>query len=116
MLPWNLNDSTIVTVLWEECRGVPPEVQNHLQCFERIELQFVVTAPDSLLFNLLSVSRFISVLDEANDDCSVVRKLQELDRGAFRGAVIYVQGEEQWGENATLGSTSAKSENPGHEE
>ncbi len=54
-----------------------------------------MTAPDSQLFYLLSVIRLISVLDEA-DDCSVFRKLQELDKGVFRCAVVGVQGEEQW--------------------
>ncbi len=77
-----------------ESRGVSPEVYYHLHCFERVELQVVVTAPDRQLLNLLSVSRLVSVLDEA-DDCSVVRKLQELDRGVFRCAVIRVEGEDQ---------------------
>ncbi len=56
-------------------------------------------------FNL-SVSRLVTVLDEA-DECGVVCKLQELDRGVFRCAVIGVQGEEQWGENTALRSSSA---------
>ncbi len=64
-------------------------------------LASVKTAPASQLLNLLSVSRLVSVLDEA-DACSVVRKLQELDRGVLWSAVIGVEGEEQWGENATL--------------
>jgi len=54
----------------------------------------------------LSVSRLVSFLNEA-DDCGVICKLQELDRGVFRGAVICVQGEEQWGENTSLRSSSA---------
>ncbi len=29
-------------------------------------------------------------------------QLQEFDRGVFRGAVVGVEGEEQWGENTTL--------------
>ncbi|KAK3573251.1 hypothetical protein QTP86_015764 [Hemibagrus guttatus] len=57
----------------------------------------------SQLLNLLSVSRLITILDEA-DDCSVVRELQELDRWISGGAVIGVKGEEQWGEDATLGA------------
>ncbi len=60
-----------------------------------------MTAPDSQLLHLLSVSSLISVLDEA-DDFSVIRKLQELNRGVFRCAVICVEGEEQWEENSTL--------------
>ncbi len=94
-------------------QGVPPEVYYHLHCFERVELQVVVTAPDSRV-NLLSVSRLVSVLDEA-DDCSVVRRLQELDRGVFRYAVICVEGEEQWGENTSLRGASADGESPGCE-
>ncbi len=41
------------------------------------------------------------------DLSSVVCKLQELDRGVSRCAVIGVQGEEQWGENTALRSSSA---------
>ncbi len=58
------------------------EVRDHLHCFERVQLQVVKTEPDSQLLNLLSVSRLVTVLDEA-DQCGVVCKLQELDRGVF---------------------------------
>ncbi len=95
-------------------QGVPPEVHDHLHCFERVQLQVVKTAPDSQLFNLLSVSRLITILDET-DDCSVVRKLQELDWGIFRCAVIGVEGEEQWGENTALRGASADGESSGCE-
>ncbi len=70
-MPRNLNDSTAPTVLsmmvsggsvW----GVPPELYYHLYCFEHVEIQ-VVTAPDSQLLNLQSVSRLVSILDEVND-------------------------------------------------
>ncbi len=71
---------------WRESREVSPEVHDHLHCFERVKLQVVKTASDSQLLNLLSVSRLITVLDEA-DQCGVVCKLQELDRGVFRCAV-----------------------------
>ncbi len=87
---------------WE----VSPEVHDHLHSFERVKLQVVKTAPDSQLLNLLSVSRLVTVLDEA-DDCGVICKLQELDRVVSRGAVVGVEGEEQWGENTTLRSSSA---------
>ncbi len=82
------------------------EVHNHLHCFEHMQLQVVKIAPNSQLLNLLSVSRLVTVLDEA-DQCGVVCKLQELDRGYFRCAVVRVQGEEQWGENTALRSSSA---------
>ncbi len=62
--------------------------------FERVKLQVVKTAPDSQLLNLLSISRLVTVLNEA-DDCGVICKLQELDGGVFRCAVIRVQGEQQ---------------------
>ncbi len=91
-----------------EIRGVSPEVHDHLHCFERVELQVVKTAPDSQLLNLLSgvcLSRLVPILDET-DDCNVVCVIQELDRGVFRGAIIGVQGEEQWGENTSLRGTS----------
>ncbi len=91
---------------WGQSRGVSPEVHDHLHCFERLQLQVVKTAPDSQLLSLLSVSRLVSVLDEA-DQCGVVCKLQELDRGVFKCAVIRVQGEEQWGEHTALRSSSA---------
>ncbi len=59
-----------------------------------------------LRVNLLSVSRLVTILDEA-DQCGVICKLQELDRGVFSCAVIGVEGEEQWGENVALRSSSA---------
>ncbi len=76
--------------------GGSPEVHDHLHCFERVQLQVVKTAPDSQLLNLLSVSRLVTVLDEA-DLCAIICKLQELDRGVFRCAVVRVEREEQWG-------------------
>ncbi len=82
------------------------EVHDHLHCFERVELQVVQTAPDSQLLNLQSVSRLVNILNEA-DDCGVICKLLELDRGIFRVAVVGIEGEEQWGENAALRSSSA---------
>ncbi len=87
-------------------QGGSPEVHNHLHCFERVKLQVVRTAPDSQLLNLLSVSRLVTILDEV-DQCGVVCKHEELDRGVFRCAVVGVQGEEQWGKNAALRSSSA---------
>ncbi len=66
-----------------ESRGVSPEVHDHLHSFERVQLRVVKTAPDIQLLNLLSLSRLVTVLDEA-DQCGVVCKLQELDRGVFR--------------------------------
>ncbi len=92
--------------------GVSPEVHDHLHSFERVELQVVKTAPDGQLLNLLSVSRLVTVLDET-DQCGVVCKLQELDRGVFRCAVIGVEGEEQWGENAALRNSSVDSTDAG---
>ncbi len=83
-----------------------PEVHAHLHCFEHVKLHVVKTAPDSQLLNLLSVSRLVTVLNEA-DQCGVVCKLQELDRGVFRCIVIRVQGEEQWEENTAQRSSSA---------
>ncbi len=67
---------------WGECRGggVSPKVYNHLQCFERVQLQVVKTAPDCQPLNHLSVSRLVTVLDEANK-CGVVCKLKEFDKG-----------------------------------
>ncbi len=69
VVPRNLNDSTAVTVLFmiSSERGVSPEVHDHLHSFERVKLQVVKTAPDSQLLHLLSVSRLVSVLDEADD-------------------------------------------------
>ncbi len=89
-----------------ESRGVSPEVHDHLHSFERVKLQVVKTAPDSQLLNLPSVSRLVTILYEA-DQCGVICKLKELDRGVFRCAVAGVEGEEQWGENAALRSSSA---------
>ncbi len=94
-----------------ECRGVSPEVHDYLHCFERVELQVVKTAPDRQLFNLLSVG---TILNET-DQCGVVCKLQELDRGVFRCAVVGIEGEEQWGENTALRCASVDGESPGCE-
>ncbi len=51
------------------------------------------------------LSRLVTVLDDAGS--GVVCKLQELDRGVFRCAVVHVEREEQWGENTALRSSSA---------
>ncbi len=67
---------------WGESRRVSPEVHDYLHYFERVKFQVVKTAPDSQLLNLLSVSRLVTILDEA-DQCGVVCKLQELDRVVF---------------------------------
>ncbi len=104
-MPRNLNDSTAVTVLFM-MGGGSLEVHYHLHSFERVQLQVVKTASDSQLLNLLSVSRLVTVLNEA-DQCGVVCKLQEYDEGVFRCAVVRVEGEEQWGENTALMSSSA---------
>ncbi len=99
---------------WGESRGAPSEVHYHLHCFECVQLQVVKTAPDSQLLNLLFVSRLVTVLNEAAQ-CGVVCKLQELDRGVFRCAVVGVEGEEQWGENAALRGSSADGTGAGWE-
>ncbi len=66
-MPRNLNDSTAVTVLFMMVsggeQGVSLEVHNHLHCFERVQLYVDMTAPDTQLLNLLSVSRIVTVLD-----------------------------------------------------
>ncbi len=90
VVPKNLNDSTAVTVLFMMVSGGSAGgflLKSTIisTCFKRVKLQVVKTAPDSQLLNLLSVSRLITVLNEA-DKCGVVCKLQELDRGVFRCA------------------------------
>ncbi len=49
-----------------ESKGVSPEIHDHLHGFERVQLQVVKTAPDRQLLNLLSVSKLVTVLNEAN--------------------------------------------------
>ena len=109
VVPRNLNDSTAATMLFMMVSGGRTVgfllKSTIISTVLSVRLQVVKTAPDSQLLNLLSVSRLVTVLDEA-DDCSVVCKLQELDRGVFRGAVVGVEGEEQWGENTSLRGTS----------
>ncbi len=56
----------------------------------------------------------VTVLNEA-DQCGVISKLQELDEGVFRCAVIRIQKEEQWGENTALRSSSADRSGAGWE-
>ncbi len=83
-MPRNLNDGE-----WGESRRVSPEVHNHLHCFERVELQVVKTAPDNQLLNLLSVSRLVSVLNEA-DKYGFICKFQELDRPIIIIIICYI--------------------------
>ncbi len=116
-MPRNLNDSTAVTVLVMMVSGgraggfllKSTIISTVLSVFK---LQVVKAAPDSQLLNLLSVSRLVTILNEA-DQCGVVCRLQELDRGVFRCAVVRVEREEQWGENAALRSSSADSTGAG---
>ncbi len=86
VVPRNLNDFTAATVLSMMVSGGSAGgfllKSTIISTVLSVELQVVKTAPVSQLLNLLSVSRLVSVLDEA-DDCSVVRKLQELDRGVL---------------------------------
>ncbi len=110
-MPRNLNDSTAVTVLFMIVsggeRGGFLLKSTIISMGLSVKLQVVKTAPDSQLFNLLSVPLgLVTVLDE-DDQCGVICKLQELDRGVFRCAVIRVEGEGQWGENTALRSSSA---------
>ncbi len=91
VVPRNLNDSTAVTELFMMVSGV-------LSVFSSRLLRLHQTA--SCLTSCV-LSRLVTVLDEA-DQCGVVCKLQELDGGVFRCAVVHVQGEEQWGENIAL--------------
>ncbi len=77
----------------------------------QFKLQVVKTAPDNQLHDLLSVSRLVTVLDEANQ-CGVICKLQELDRGVFRCAVVHV---EEQGDNTALRSSSADHTGAGRE-
>ncbi len=91
MVPRNLNDSTAVTVLFMMVSGgraggvlLKSTIISTVLSVLRSRL---LRLHQSQLLNLLSVSRLITVLDEANQ-CGVVCKLQELDRGVFRCAVI----------------------------
>ncbi len=76
--------STVHDGEWGESGG-SPEVHDHLHCFEHVQLQFVKT--DSHLFNILSVSRLVTVLNEAISVVSSVnfRSLTEgsLDEQSF---------------------------------
>ncbi len=58
------SNSAVYDGEWGDCRGVSPEVHDHLHCFERVEIQVVYTATDRQLFTLLSVSRLVTVLNE----------------------------------------------------
>ncbi len=111
VLPRSLNDCTVVTVLFVMVSGgraggflLKSTIISTV--LSVLSSRLVKTAPDSQLLNLLSVSRLVTALDEGNK-CGVVCKLQELDRWVSRCAVIDVQGEEQWGENTALRSSSA---------
>ncbi len=55
----------------------------------RVQLQVILTARESQLFNLSSVNRFITIFDKAIDS-GIICIPQEFDRGICRGAVICV--------------------------
>ncbi|KAL0149942.1 hypothetical protein M9458_054774, partial [Cirrhinus mrigala] len=71
---------------------------NHLHCFERVQLQVVITTPDSQLLKCASICKLITILDEADNRGFICK----LDRGVCRSAAIGVEEEEQWGENTPL--------------
>lgn len=54
-----------------------------------------MTAPEGKLVHLPPVCNFITVQDET-DNCPVICKIQELDRGVVREAAKCVDGEEHW--------------------
>ncbi len=71
---------------YEKCHGIFNDQRESGPRFNISSDTRIKTAPDSQLFNLLSVSRLVAVLNDA-DDCGVICKLQELDRGVFRCVV-----------------------------
>ncbi len=88
MVPRNLNDSTAVTVLFMMVRG---------------------GRAGGFLLKSTIISTVLSVLNSRLLRLQLTchrLELQELDGGVFRCAVIRVQGEEQWGENTALRSSS----------
>ncbi len=108
VLPRNLNDTTAVTVLFMMVslgRAGGFLLKSTIISTVLSVLSSRLLKPDSQLFNILSLGRLVTVLNEA-DDCGVICKLQEFNRGVFRCAVIGVQGEEQWGKNAALRSST----------
>ncbi len=106
-----LNDCTVVTVLFmmvSEGRAGGFLLKSTIisTVLSMLSSRLLRLHQTSQLLNLLSVSRLVTILNEA-DQCGVICKLQELDRWVSRCAVIGVQGEEQWGENTALRSSSA---------
>ncbi|XP_008280574.1 uncharacterized protein LOC103357685 [Stegastes partitus] len=74
--------------------------------FEWVQFQVVLTPPVDQLSHLLSACRLVTVPDQT-DYNGVVHILQEFHRRVPSGAIIGVEGEEQWGEDPTLGGASA---------
>ncbi len=75
---------------WWECRGVPPKVIS-----KRVQLLVVATAPDSQLFEILLVSRLVTVLK-----LSVMSSVNfELDRGVSIDVQSLVYMEKSSGES-----------------
>ncbi len=85
VVPRNLNDSTAVTVLFMMVRRGSTTVF----LFKSTIISTVLSMFSSRLLWLHQTAWLVAVLDEA-DKCGVICKLQELDRGVFRGAVICV--------------------------
>src|SRR4029434_5972955 len=83
---------------------VLPEIDNHLHCFQCVELQIVLSTPGHQIVNLPPVGRLITTRDEPNEG-GVVRELEELDGLVTGGAAVGVKGEEKRGKNAALRGT-----------
>lgn len=89
VIPRNLNDSTVGTADPLMSRGGREgEVHNHLNSLKSIQLKVVFAAPGHQLLHLLSVCRIIAIRNET-DQCCVVCKLEELNRGV-PGTVVGV--------------------------
>ncbi len=107
VVPRNLNDSTAFTELFMIVSGGRAGgflLKSTIISTVLSVLSFRLFRLHQLL-NLRSISRLVTVLDEA-DECGVVCKLQEFDRGVFRGAVVSVEGEAQWERNNPEGSSA----------
>ena len=72
--------------------GVSIKGHCHLHSLKLVQLQAALTAPEREPFNLPSICRFVTILDES-DDCSVICNLQEFNSWGLRGAVRALKGQ-----------------------
>ncbi|XP_068122143.1 uncharacterized protein [Hyperolius riggenbachi] len=88
-------------VQWRWGGGMFPKVNDNLHGFCIVEDQFILLAPVANPFYLMAVCLLVIVGDQA-DYGGVVCKFDYLDRACRGSAIVRVQGEQEWRQDAAL--------------